>query len=184
MNRLALIGAALAVAVSAAVAMAASPSPSPSAGATATPGASASPTASPVPSGAPTASPAPSPSASALAAQGQTWSAQVQPVTVTGTATVDQLADGRGTITLQLTGMVDEQAWTVDVDAGTIEMPRERVNIAFRSGDEVQRVAPDSIKIQLTKSEMDAFIKAQKSTGAVIFIGDGTRLSAAVVPAQ
>jgi hypothetical protein len=182
MNRLALIGAALAIPVSAAVAMAASPSPSPSAGATATPGASASPTASPVPSGAPTASPAPS--ATAQAVQAQTWSAQVQPVTVTGTATVDQLADGRGTITLQLTGMVDEQAWTVDVDAGTIEMPRERVNIAFRSGDEVQRVAPDTIKIQLTKSEMDAFVKAQKSTGAVIFISDGTRLSAAVVPAQ
>jgi hypothetical protein len=88
MNRLALIGAALAILVSAAVAMAASPSPSPTAGTTATPGASASPAASPVPSGAPPASPAPS--ASAQAVQGQTWFAQVQPVTVTNTATVDR----------------------------------------------------------------------------------------------
>jgi hypothetical protein len=36
----------------------------------------------------------------------------------------------------------------------------------------------------LTKDEMKAFAKAQKSTGVVVFISDGTRLSAATFSAQ
>jgi hypothetical protein len=181
MNRLAFLGAALALLVAATVTVAASPSPSPSASpsATAHPAASPTPTASPRP----TASPTPSPT-SAPAKQGQTWTADVTPVNVTGTATVVQQADGTGVMTLKLTGLVDEQDWTVDIQAGTIEMPSEHVQIALKQGDDVTKVAPDTITVRLSKDELKAFAKAQQSSGVVVFVSDGTRLSAATFASQ
>jgi len=182
MNRLAFAGAALALLIAATVTVAASPSPSPSA----SPGASAHPTASPTPAASPTPTASPKPAATptptatpAPAKQGQTWTADVKPVNVTGNASVVQQADGSGVMTLKLTGLVDEQSWKVDVQAGTIEMPSERVQIALKQGDEVTKVAPDTITVRLTKDEMKAFTKAQGSTGVVVFVTDGTRLSAA-----
>jgi hypothetical protein len=175
-NRLAFVGAALALLIAATVTVAASPSPSPSA----SPGATAHPTASPTPAASPTPTATPKPSATpAPVKQGQTWTADVTPVNVTGNATVVQRADGTGVMTLKLTGLVDEQSWKVDVQAGTIEMPSERVQIALKQGDDVTKIAPDTITVRLSKDEMKAFAKAQGSTGVVVFVTDGTRLSAA-----
>lgn len=176
MNRLAFVGAALALLIAATVTVAASPSPSPSA----SPSATGHPTASPTPAASPTPTASPKPTATpAPAKQGQTWTADVKPVNVTGNATVVQQADGTGVMTLKLTGLVDEQSWKVDVQAGTIEMPSERVQIALKQGDDVTKVAPDTITVRLSKDEMKAFTKAQASTGVVVFVTDGTRLSAA-----
>jgi len=182
MSRLAFIGAALALLVAATVTVAASPSPSPAASPAASPSATAKPAATPAPT--PAASPSSSTTTTTQAKQGQTWSANVNPVDVTGSATVAQQADGTGVMTLKLTGLVDEAHWTVDIQAGTIEMPSARVRIALKQGDEVTKTAPDTITVKLTKDEMKAFTKAQKSTGVVVFISDGTRLSAATFSAQ
>jgi hypothetical protein len=186
MNRLAFALAALSALAVGAVAMAATPNPhvSPTAasGATATLYPTGSPsagaTSSPAAAGKAAAKAAPSPSAKS------SWQAQVAPVTVSGTANVQQQADGTGIITLQLTGLVNEQPWTVDVQGGTIERPQENVRIALKTNDEVQRVAPDTIQVHLTKQEMTGFTQAIQSKGVVMFVSDGTRLSAAVFPAQ
>lgn len=178
MSRLALIGAALALLVAATVTVAASPSPAPAASPAATP----YPTATPAPT--PATSPSSGTTTTAPAKQAQTWAANVNPVDVTGNATVVQQADGTGVMSLKLTGLVNEAHWTVDIQAGTIEMPAARVRIALKQGDEVTKTAPDTITVKLTKAEMKAFAKAQKSTGVVVFISDGTRLSAATFSTQ
>jgi hypothetical protein len=186
MKRLAFVGAAFALLVAATVTVAASPAASPTATPKSSPAATAKPTASPSPSAtpAPAASPAPGTTTTVPAEQNPTWSASVAPVDITGGATVVKNSNGTGTLTLKLTGMVDEATWKVDVQAGTIEMPSQRVRIALKQGDDVTKVAPDTIKVDLTKSEMKAFVKAQKSTGVVVFVSDGTRLSAATFSNQ
>lgn len=182
MKQLAFVGAAFACLVAATVTVAASPAASPSASPKASPAATASP--GPTATPAPAASPAPGTATTVPTEQNQTWSASVAPVDITGGATVVKNSDGTGTLTLKLTGMVDEATWKVDVQAGTIEMPSQRVRLALKQGDEVTKVAPDTIKVQLTKNEMHAFVKAQKSTGVVVFVSDGTRLSAATFSSQ
>jgi len=186
MKQLAFVGAAFALLAVATVTVAASPAASPGASPKASPAATAHPLASPRPTAtpAPAASPAPGTATTVPTEQNPTWSANVAPVDITGGATVVQNSDGTGTLTLKLTGMVDEATWKVDVQAGTIEMPSERVRIALKQGDEVTNIAPDSITVQLTKDEMRAFVKAQKSTGVVVFVSDGTRLSAATFSNQ
>ena len=94
---------------------------------------------------------------------------------------VRRLSNGDGTIRLKLTGLVNELPWTVDVDGGTTARPDESHEIAFKSGDEVVRIASDSIRIHLTKAEMAAFVRAQRREGVVIMVSDGTRLSAAEI---
>ncbi len=174
MNKLAFAGAALAVLMVSAVAFAASPSASPA----------ASPSASPSASPGATASPTAAPQASASPTPATSWTAQVNPVQVTGSATIARQADGTGLLTLQLSGMINEVSWTVDVDAGTLDRPQENVNIAHKAGDDVKRVEPDKIQVRLTAQEMDQFAKALANKGVVIFVSDGTRVSAAVLNAQ
>lgn len=166
MNRLAFAGAAMAVLLLAAVAYAASPSAAPyaSPGATTAPKAAASPAAK--------GSPEPS------------WTAAVNPVQVTGSATIQAQADGTGLLTLRLSGMVNEAPWTVDVDAGSLDRPLENASIAHKSGDEVKKIQPDTIQVRLTVQEMNQFSQALKANGVVIYVSDGTRLSAAVVAPQ
>ena len=191
MNRFALIGAALAVLVCGAVAIAASPMPY------ASPGVSpmASPGASPIPAASPSAASSASPSTSPTAgsgsssqsapAQAQTWTADVNPVNIQGTATVTKNADGTGTLVLQLTGMVNEQNWTVDVEPGYVQHPNAANTIALKQGTDVTRIAPDKIQVQLTKSEMQDYDHALSSNpgGVTVFVSDGHRLSAANIPA-
>jgi hypothetical protein len=180
MSRFAFIGAALALLAAATVTIAASPSPAPAASPAASPRATAHPTPSPSPAAAPSSG-----STTTAPVKGaQTWSATVNPVDVTGNATVAQQADGTGVMTLQLTGLVNEAHWTVDIQAGTIEMPSARVRIALKQGDEVTKTAPDTVTVKLTKDEMKAFAKAQTSIGVVVFISDGSRLSAATFSSQ
>jgi hypothetical protein len=196
MNRLALAGATLAVLVCAAVAFAASPSPSSSPLPSGSPSASILPVASGSPAAspyvAPGASPAASPSASPATSSGSattssqksqptTWTSDVSPVDISGTATVTKRPDGTGQLTLQLTGMVNEQNWIVDVDPGTIQHPNDGVDIAYKTGNDVMKVAPDKIQVNLTKDEMDAFTKAISNNGVTIFVSDGQRLSAATI---
>jgi hypothetical protein len=195
MNRFALVGAALAILVCAAVALAASPSPSASryASPMASPGASAAPSASPgaSPSTAPTTAPttAPSPNTNAGTANQNapvmTWTSDVNPVNIEGTATVTKNTDGTGLLVLQLTGMVNEENWTVTVHPGSIENPYYAVDIAVKQGSEVQKIAPDKIQVHLTAAEMDAFTHAlaRNPGGVTIFASDGHRLSAATVTA-
>lgn len=196
MNRLALVGAGIAVLVCAAVALAADPSPSPSPYATP----SSSPMASPGASAAPTTTPAPSPttgtssgssSSSGSSAQSTTttpvtWTADVNPVNIQGTATLTKNNDGTGTLVLQLTGMVNAQSWTVDVEPGFIQHPNYSNTIAFKQGSDVTRIAPDKIQVTLKTSEMKDFEHALSSNpgGATVFVSDGHRLSAANIPAN
>ena len=195
MNRFALIGAALAVLVCGAVAIAAAPLPSVS------PGASplASPMASPGVGTASAASPSAAPRASSstaptsgtgsgsqsAAAQAQTWTADVNPVSIQGSATVTRNADGTGTLVLQLTGMVNEQSWTVDVEPGYVQHPNDANTIALKQGTDVTRIAPDKIQVTLTKIEMQDYDHALSANpgGVTVFVSDGHRLSAANIPA-
>ena len=130
--------------------------------------------ANPSPSRAATAKPAPSAGSSALsAAPAQVFRAQVNPLQITGTASVKELANGGGVMTLTLSGLLDARRWSVDVEAGTIAQPNERVEIAFRAGADVSRLASDTIRIQLTKAEMAAFLKAEAHGGVVAVVSDG-----------
>lgn len=174
MRRFGLLGAIGALVLGGAVVMAASPSPSPSASPT------AHPSATPKPSASPTASPSASTSTKSTATK--IWVANIQPVNVTGRASVHRETNGTGVITLRLTGLVNELPWTVDVDGGTVAIPDELTGIDFMSGNEVDRVGMDTIRVHLTKADMATFIRTQRREGVVIFVSDGTRLSAAQIP--
>ena len=174
MRRFGLLGAIGALVLGGAVVMAASPSPSPSASPT------AHPSATPKPSASPTASP--SASTSSKSTGTKIWVANIQPVNVTGRASVHRESNGTGVITLRLTGLVNELPWTVDVDGGTVAIPDELTGIDFMSGNEVDRVGMDTIRVHLTKADMATFIRTQRREGVVIFVSDGTRLSAAQIP--
>jgi hypothetical protein len=180
MNKLALVGATVAVLVFAAVAMAASPAPS------AVPYASpaASPMASAIPSSTP-ASGTTSGSRSTTSVQKKltSWTASINPVDIQGTASLTRNADGTGTLVLQLTGMVNQTNWTVDVEPGAIQHPNSANTIAFKQGEDVQKVAPDKIQVGLTKTEMQDFQHALSANpaGVTIFVSDGHRLSAATL---
>jgi hypothetical protein len=189
MNKVAIVGGTLAVFVVAAVAMAAGPTPStsPTASPIGSPMASSSPipTKAPTQTASPSATPMPSSSAGSAAtpAQQKTWTSDVNPVDIQGTATLTQNSDGTGTLLLQLTGIVNETNWTVDVEPGAIQHPNDSNTIAFKQGSDVQKVAPDKIQVQLTKSEMDDFHHAlgANPNGVTIFVSDGHRLSAATL---
>jgi hypothetical protein len=168
MRRFAFLGAAAALLFSGAVVLAAaSPAPSPSP--------SAKPTATPHPSAAPSASPAPSAS-STPSTSGQTFNATVQPLQITGSATVTETSAKTGTVTLRVSGLLDAVRWSVDIDGGTIARPNERVEIASKSGADLTRLATDTVRIHLSGAEMAAFLKAEKSGGVVAVISDGTRV--------
>jgi hypothetical protein len=195
MNRLALVGAAVAVLICAAVALAADPSPSPSPYASPAASPMASAVSSPGASTTPTTTPSPSPttgtSGSGSSTQSTTttpvtWTADVNPVNIQGTATLTKNSDGTGTLVLQLTGMVNSQNWTVDVEPGFIQHPNNSNTIAFKSGSDVTRVAPDKIQVTLKNSEMKDFEHALASNpgGVTVFVSDGHRLSAANIPAN
>ncbi len=83
---------------------------------------------------------------------------------------------GTGTVTLRVTGLLDAQRWTVDIDAGTIARPNEGVEIASKAGADVTRLTMDTVRIHLTKTEMAAFAKAQKAGGVVAIVSDGLRV--------
>jgi hypothetical protein len=168
MRRFAFLGAAAALLFSGAVVLAAaSPAPSPSP--------SAKPTATPHPSAAPSATPAPSAS-STPSTSGQTFNATVQPLQITGSATVTETSAKTGTVTLRVSGLLDAVRWSVDIDGGTIARPNERVEIASKSGADLTRLATDTVRIHLSGAEMAAFLKAEKSGGVVAVISDGTRV--------
>ena len=177
MRQIAVLTGAAAVLFSTAVVLAAaSPSPSPSAAASpsATPHPSASPkaTASPAPSATPkpTASPAPA------AASEPSFTTTVHPLQIAGSAKVVESTNGTGTVTLHVSGMLDAQRWTVDIDGGTVARPNERVEIAFKAGADVTRLTMDTVRIHLTRTEMHAFLNARKTGGVVAVISDGSRL--------
>jgi hypothetical protein len=165
MNKLSVAGATLALLATAGVVMAAGPSPSPAAS-------------SPAPSPAATTTPA------APAAPAASWNASLAPVQISGSATVSQLADGKGQLTLTVNGLLNETGWVVTVYQGTLDRPLWRDRIALKQGDDIQVVAPDTIRVLLTKAEMAAFMKAQTSPGVVVFVSNGTRLSAGTFAAS
>lgn len=177
MRRSAFLAATAVSLIGASVALAAAgPTPSPSAAphATSTPRPSAA--ASMAPTSSPSAKPSPSVNPSNTSAA-TSFSATVKPLQISGTATVAEAANRTGTVTLKLTGLVDEQRWTVDIEAGTIARPNERVEIAFKSGSEVTRVGTDTVRIHLTKAEMAAFLHARTHGGVVAVVSDGARLA-------
>jgi hypothetical protein len=170
MRRFAFLGGAAAVLLGTAVALAAaSPSPSPSA--TAKPSATPHPSASPSPS----TTPAPTTIPKTTTTE-PSFSATVHPLQISGSANVVEASGGTGTVTLRVTGLLDAQRWTVDIDAGTIARPNERVEIAFKTGADVTRLATDTVRIHLTKTEMAAFLKARTSGGVVAEVSDGMRV--------
>jgi|SRR5690349_5984143 hypothetical protein len=150
----------------------ASASPSPSAHPSASPRPSASPTASPKPA----ASPAPSASPSPSTTGATTFSSQVLPLQIRGSAKVVEHANGSGTVTLRVSGLLDAQHWTVDIDGGTVALPNEKAEIASKAGADVTRLAMDTVRIRLTKAEMTAFMRARDHGGVVAEVSDGTRV--------
>lgn len=176
MRRFAFVGGVMAALVGGAVVLAAaSPTPAPSATARPSPAASASaaPHASATPK--PTATNAPKASAGS-GGTASSFSAQIRPLQITGSATVHELSAGDGTVTLHVTGLLDAVRWTVDIDGGTIARPNEAVEIAFKSGTDVTRLATDTVRIHLTRAEMAAFMNAQKTGGVVAIVSDGSQV--------
>jgi hypothetical protein len=153
------------------VTLAASPSPQPSTAAHA----SSTPRPSAAPSASPSASPSPTPSPSPSAAE-PTFHAAVQPLQISGMASVVESANGTGTVTLKVAGLLDAQRWSVDIDGGTIARPYENVEIAFKTGSDLTRLATDTVRIHLTKTEMAAFLHARAHGGVVAEVSDGTRV--------
>jgi hypothetical protein len=176
MRRFAVPGAILALLMGGAVVIAAA-SPSPSPTASASPRASASPTPTATATPSPSGSPSQSPSA-------HTFMSKVQPLQIAGTATVREAASGAGTIRLRVTGLLDAERWSVDIDGGTIARPNERDEIAFKSGADVTRLATDTVRIHLTKAEMASFLKARAKGGVVAEVSDGTRVGYAAFTAS
>ena len=170
MRRFAFLGAAVALLFGGAVVLAAA-SPTPSPAATAHPAASASASATPKPA----TTPAPAASSTSGGTE-PTFNAVIHPLEIGGSATVAETSAGGGTVTLHVTGLLDAQRWTVDIDGGTIARPNERVEIAFKAGADVTRLTTDTVRIQLTKTEMAAFMQAQKAGGVVAAVSDGSRM--------
>ena len=165
MQRFASLGAVAALLLGGAVVMAASPAPSSSPAATPKPSATTRPSATPAPS----ATPGPT------SAAASTQEAVVSPLQITGSATLAKLASGGGTMTIQVTGLLDAQRWWVDIDGGTIARPNEAQEVAFKSGSDVTRLAMDTISIHLTKAEMARFARFQAAGGVVVQVFDGSR---------
>jgi hypothetical protein len=186
MRKLAGFAAIAALAFGATAVMAASPSPSytPSASPTASAKPSAKPSATPAPSASPSpsASPTTGTSGSSSAAT-TTWTAQVTPVQITGSVAVHELKSGGGTVTFKLSDLLNETAYSVRIDRGTIagQFTRDRLIVA-RFGDDVTHFMNDAIQIHLSKTEMSGFLAARKASGVVVFISDGSRLSVAKFP--
>ena len=171
MRQIATVTGAVAVLFSGAVVLAAA-SPS------AAPSASARPSATPHPSASPAASATPKPTATPKpAASGEpSFTSTVRPLQIAGSAKVAELSNGDGTVTLHVSGLLDAQRWTVDIDGGTVARPNERVEIAFKSGADITRLTMDTVRIHLTKTEMHAFLNARKAGGVVAVVSDGSRL--------
>lgn len=176
MRKFAGVAALAALLLGATVVMAASPSPS--ASPSASPRPSASPTAKPSASPSPSPSPSASPSTTTQAATND-FTANVRPADITGTIVVHQDKNGAGTVTFKLDELLNETPWSIRLDRGTFAGANSGAVIAARNGDEVRHFANDTLRIDLTKSEMSDFRTAMKKVGAVAFISDGSRLSVA-----
>jgi hypothetical protein len=160
--------------VAAGAVMAASPAPTPAPAATPAPAKASAPAKAPA---------AASPTSSSAA---MTLSAAIKPLNVTtGTTTVTQAADGTGTITVTLHGLVPDAAWSVDIDSGTSLRFNDlnRVDIATRNGMGVEKVSSDTFRIHLTASEMKRFNSERSKNGVTVLVSDGTNRSAAVFTA-
>jgi predicted RNA methylase len=90
-------------------------------------------------------------------------------------AKVVEAANGTGTVTLHVTGLLDSTLWTVDIDGGNVAHPNENVEIAFKTGADVTPLTMDTVEVHLTKPEMARFMHAQAHGGAVAVVSDGTR---------
>ena len=101
----------------------------------------------------------------------QTFSATVHPLQIAGSAQVTETSAGGGTVVLRVSGLLDAVHWTVDIDGGTVG-----VEIAFKTGADLTRLAMDTVRISLTRTEMAAFLKAEKSGGVVAVVSDGVRI--------
>lgn len=175
MRQIAVLTGVLAVLFSGAVVLAAaSPSPSPSAAAS--PTATPHPSASPKASAAPSATPKPKASPAPAAASEPSFTSTVHPLQIAGSAKVVESSNGTGTVTLRVSGMLDAQRWTVDIDGGTVARPNERIEIAFKAGADITRLTMDTVRIHLTRTEMHAFLNARKTGGVVAVVSDGSRL--------
>ena len=120
----------------------------------------------------------------ASAATTTSYSARVQPGLLTGNVQVETKADGAGVVTMQVNGLIakldSKPVWMVEIDGNSISSTR----IAYLSGSDVTWNAPDTIQFQLTKDQMGNFAQALSSSGVLIDVSNGYRLSAAVIPAQ
>ena len=172
MRKIATLGAGMALLFSGAVVLAAaSPSPSPSSSPQPLP----TPRATTAPKATPTPSPFSAPTTTGTTTE-STFSAKVLPLQISGSANVVEAAGGTGTVTLRVSGLLDAQLWTVDIDGGTVARPNERVEIAFKAGADITRLTMDTVRIHLTRTEMHAFLNARKAGGVVAVVSDGTRL--------
>jgi len=106
----------------------------------------------------------------------QTFSATVHPLQIAGSAQVTETSAGGGTVVPRVSGLLDAVHWTVDIDGGTVARPNEGVEIAFKTGADLTRLAMDTVRISLTRTEMAAFLKAEKSGGVVAVVSDGVRI--------
>jgi hypothetical protein len=151
----------------------------------------ATPSATPAPTaGAPgaTATPAPTSTGQAAAGAGSnaTWQATLRPLNaVTGTASVQALADGRGLLTVKLMGLRADAVWKVDIDGGLPDQAKQpkHPEIALISGDDFTRVSSDTLNVRLTAAQMTRFTAEQKADGVTIRVSDGRDVSIATIAA-
>ncbi len=170
MRKFAGLAAVAALALGATVVMAASPTASPATTPASKPGAAA-----------PSNVTAPAAAAAPRATSGD-WTAQVAPVQISGTMTVHKDKSGSGLVTFKLNDILNETAWSIRLERGTLEGANARTVLLTRSGDEVQRFMNDSLQIHLSAGEMRDLTAARKAAGVVAFISDGSRLSVASFP--
>jgi hypothetical protein len=90
-------------------------------------------------------------------------------------AKVVEGANGTGTVTLHVTGLLDSTLWSVDIDGGTVARPNENLEIAFKTGVDLTPLTTDTVQLHLTKPEMARFTHAEGHGGVVAVVSDGTR---------
>jgi hypothetical protein len=149
----------------------------------------AGPSSSPAPSGSPapttTGSSSTSTGTNAATAAQTSWSTDLRPLTgLSGSVHFRQNANGTGTVTLRLIGMVRAAPWVVEIDGGSATNPAIGDRVALRSGAGVARTGIDTLTIDLTKAEMQAFLHDLARDGVVVSVSDGVHESVASLPAS
>ena len=165
MRKLGTLGGIAATLVSATVVLAAAPAPK-------TPGSAPAGTSS-----APTSTPAKSTSAAPAAAPkaaATTWTANVQPLVLQGTASVAAGAHGTAILTMKMQGLAPDQPWAVTVIGGSGSLDSRPVLFRWSSSD-IDMLGNGTLRVNLTRAEFASLERARRSNELLVLVSDGAR---------